>query len=80
CVSMLNPAIIVVGGSLSVAGEHLLAGVREVVYGRSLPLATSRLRIVQSMAAREAGVLGASRMVTDHVLSAGRIDAALAAL
>ncbi|WP_041684251.1 ROK family transcriptional regulator [Renibacterium salmoninarum] len=80
CVSMLNPAVVVIGGSLSAAGEHLLAGVREVVYARSLPLATSRLSIVQSKAGAEAGVLGASRMVTDHVLSASRIDAALALL
>ncbi|WP_285725572.1 ROK family transcriptional regulator [Psychromicrobium xiongbiense] len=79
CVSMLNPAVVVVGGSLSMAGEHLLAGVREVVYGRSLPLATSRLRVVQSMTGREAGVIGASRMVTDHVLSAQRIDAVVGA-
>ncbi|AJT43199.1 ROK family transcriptional regulator [Psychromicrobium lacuslunae] len=77
CVSMLNPQIIVIGGSLSLAGEHLLAGVREVVYSRSLPLATSRLQIVQSRAGAEAGVLGASRMVSDHVLSASMIDAAL---
>lgn len=77
CVSMLNPAVIVIGGSLAAAGEHLIAGVREVVYSRSLPLATSRLQIVQSRAAGEAGVLGASRMVSDHVLSAARIDAAL---
>ncbi|WP_394940703.1 ROK family transcriptional regulator [Psychromicrobium sp. YIM B11713] len=79
CVNLLNPRVIVIGGALSLAGEHLLAGVREVVYSRSLPLATSRLQIVQSRAGAEAGVLGASRMVSDHVLSAARIDAELIA-
>ena len=39
-VSLLNPSVIVVGGPLVDPAQHLLAGVREVVYGRSLPLAT----------------------------------------
>ena len=46
CVSMLNPSVIVIGGILAQASESLLAGVREVVYGRSLPLATGDLQIV----------------------------------
>src|SRR5690606_5163405 len=29
CVSMLNPSVIVIGGNLAEAGEHLLAGIRE---------------------------------------------------
>ena len=44
-VNLLNPSVIVIGGSLGQAGEHLMAGVREVVYRRSLPLATTHLRI-----------------------------------
>lgn len=36
CVSLLNPSVIVVGGSLAEAGETLLAGVREAVYRLSL--------------------------------------------
>ena len=42
CVSLLNPSVIAVGGLLAQAAESLLAGIREVVYGRSLPLATGR--------------------------------------
>jgi predicted NBD/HSP70 family sugar kinase len=78
CVNLLNPSVIVIGGGLSAAGEYLMAGVREVVYQRSLPLATARLRIVQSMAGDQAGVLGASRMVIDHVLAPSSVDALLA--
>lgn len=77
CVNLLNPSVIVIGGALAAGGEHLLAGVREVVYQRSLPLATARLRIVQSMAADQAGVLGASRLVVDDVLSPASIEALL---
>ncbi|NUT46664.1 MAG: ROK family protein, partial [Saccharothrix sp.] len=74
CVSMVNPSLIVVGGDLAAAGEMLLAGVREAVYRRSLPLATQNLRIVPSRAGEVAGVLGAAAMVVHHVLSPGVVD------
>nr|WP_306298519.1 ROK family protein [Microbacterium esteraromaticum] len=78
-VSLLNPSIIVLGGSIAGAGEHLLAGVREVVYRRSIPLATQHLSIVQTQAGERAGVLGAAIMVIREVLSPATIDAAIAA-
>lgn len=77
-VSLLNPSVIVIGGSLSQAGDHLSAGVREVVYRRSLPLATEELRIVQSRAGNLAGVLGAARMIIDHTLAEERLEELLA--
>ncbi len=51
CVSLVNPSVIAIGGSMARVGEHLIAGVREVVYTRSIPLATEHLAIVQSAAA-----------------------------
>ena len=78
CVSMLNPSVIVIGGNLAEAGEHLLAGIREVVYRRSLPLATQHLRIVASRTKGRAGVLGASTMAIEHVLSPEAIDSLIA--
>ncbi len=77
CVSLLNPSLIVVGGVVAESGEHLLAGIREVVYRRSLPLATQHLRIVTTRTKGRAGVLGASAMAADHVLSPAAIDASL---
>ena len=74
-VNMLNPSLIVIGGSIAHAGEHLLAGVREVVYRRSIPLATQHLGIVQSQAGETAGVRGAAIMVTQHVLAPANVDA-----
>lgn len=76
-VNLLNPSVIVIGGSIARAGEHLLAGIREVVYRRSIPLATQHLAIVQSEAGSRAGVLGAAMMVTQHVLAPERIEAHL---
>jgi predicted NBD/HSP70 family sugar kinase len=78
CVSLLNPSVIVIGGSLAQAGESLIAGVREVVYGRSLPLATSNLQIVAATTGVQAGVIGAATMVIQHALAADRVDLAIA--
>ncbi|WP_235912444.1 ROK family transcriptional regulator [Ruania zhangjianzhongii] len=79
CVNLLNPSAIVIGGVLAQAGEHLLAGAREVVYRRSLPLATKQLRIVTASTAGRAGLLGAGRVVADHVLAPAAVDALAAA-
>lgn len=68
-VSLLNPSVIVIGGAMARIGEHLIAGVREVVYTRSMPLATEHLAIVQSAAAAQAAVRGASILAVEHVLS-----------
>ena len=77
CVNLLNPSVIVIGGPLAEAGEHLLAGVREVVYHRSPPLATQHLRISPSHTGRRAGVRGASAMVIQAVLAPEAVDALL---
>lgn len=73
-VSLLNPSMIVIGGILADAGEHIVAGIREVVYQRSLPLATQHLRIVTARTGPQAGVLGASAMAVDQALSAEAVD------
>ncbi|SDN21382.1 Sugar kinase of the NBD/HSP70 family, may contain an N-terminal HTH domain [Nocardioides szechwanensis] len=79
-VNVINPSVIVIGGSLADAGESLLAGIREVVYQRSLPLATEHLRIITSQAGERAGVLGAAALAIGHVLSPDYIEARSLAL
>lgn len=74
CVSIINPSVIVIGGLMAQAGEHLIAGVREVVYSRSMPLATEHLSIVQSQTAADAGIIGASILSIDHALANGALD------
>ncbi|PPL14798.1 ROK family transcriptional regulator [Microterricola pindariensis] len=74
-VSLINPSVIAIGGSMARAGEHLIAGVREIVYTRSMPLATEHLSIVQSSAAENAAVLGASMLAIHHALSPAGVDA-----
>jgi predicted NBD/HSP70 family sugar kinase len=66
-VSFANPSMIVIGGGLSGLGHRLLAEVRSVVYGRSLPLATGNLPIVLSELGGRAGVIGAAKLASDVV-------------
>jgi len=75
CVSLINPAVIVLGGPISSAGDHLLAGAREVIYTRSAPLATSNLQIVRSRGGDNAAVSGSSAMAIQHVLSVDSVEA-----
>ncbi len=68
-VSFFNPGLIVIGGGVSTLGHALLAEVRGVIYGRSLPLATGNLPIVLSELGDTAGVVGAARLISDEVYS-----------
>ena len=79
-VNVMNPSAVVIGGALSDAGESLIAGIREVVYNRSLPLATEHLTITTSRAGGHAGVIGAAALAIGHVLSPASIDSAGLAL
>jgi len=79
CISFANPSVIVIGGSLSAAGEHLIAGVREVVYAESTPLATENLQIVASRAGARAGVLGAAVLATERLLAPEHLESMVSA-
>ena len=68
-VSFFNPGAVVIGGEVAAGlGHPLLAEIRSVVYRRSLPLATGNLPIVLSEMGRDAGVVGAARLISDSVL------------
>ncbi len=77
-VNFFNPGVIVVGGDIAHADEHLLAGVREVVYRRSTALATRSIRIARSTLDDRAGVIGAAVMVIEAVLAPDAVDQAIA--
>jgi predicted NBD/HSP70 family sugar kinase len=74
CVSMLNPSTLVIGGSLGSQVQEILAGIREVVYRRSIPLATQQLNIVPAQGGLDAGIRGAALMVIEARLSRAAID------
>jgi predicted NBD/HSP70 family sugar kinase len=76
-VNFFNPAVIVIGGDIAEAHAQLLAGVREGIFSRSLPLATRDLRIVPCRLGDRAGVIGAAIMVIEHVLAPDAVDHSL---
>jgi predicted NBD/HSP70 family sugar kinase len=77
CLNFFNPGTLVIGGDIAEAHQQLLAGVREVIFQRSLPLATGDLRIVPSRLGDRAGGIGAAIMVLEHILAPDAIDSAL---
>lgn len=68
-VNFFNPSLVVIGGGVADAGDAYLAAIREVVYARSLPLATRELAIRFSALGGLAGVTGAAAMVLDQLFS-----------
>lgn len=74
-VNVLGPSVVVIGGSVGRAGEDLIAGVREVVYRHSLPLATEHLQIVPARGDTNGGAVGAAIMAARHALAPDVIQA-----
>ncbi|WP_248958372.1 ROK family transcriptional regulator [Sphaerisporangium perillae] len=69
-VSFFNPGLVIIAGGVARLGHVLLAEIRSVVYRRSLPLATGNLPIVLSELGDTAGVIGGTRLISDHVFTA----------
>lgn len=72
-VNLINPEMVVFGGQLAELDEIVLATVREVIYGRSRPLATRNLQIAAT-AIDDPGVHGLAELVADEVYSVRSID------
>ncbi|MEO5877098.1 MAG: ROK family transcriptional regulator [Streptosporangiaceae bacterium] len=68
-VSFFNPGLMIIAGGVARLGHTLLAEVRSVVYRRSAPLATGNMPIVLSELGDDAGIIGATRLISDHVFS-----------
>ena len=77
-VSILNPSLIVVGGTLAKAGDFLLSGIRELVYQRCLPLATRELQIVLADPQKDSALFGAAHLVLDDVFSRKKVEGLIA--
>ncbi|MFI6735820.1 ROK family protein [Nonomuraea sp. NPDC050451] len=73
-VNLFNPRVIAIGGQLAHTDEQLFAGIREIVYRRSLPLATRNLQIVRSDLDPHAGVLGLAQLLVDGIYTPARVQ------
>lgn len=76
-VSLFNPRVVVIGGQLARIEEQLFAGIRELVYRRSLPLATRNLQIVASSLDTRAGLVGLALLLADGIFAPDRVEGLL---
>jgi predicted NBD/HSP70 family sugar kinase len=74
-VNFFNPHRIVVTGGVARAGVPLLAGIREAVYRRSMPLAARALEITVSEAPDLSGRVGAALMAIEGYLDDDSVQA-----
>lgn len=77
-VSILNPGVIVIGGTLARAGDTLLSGIRELVYQRCLPLATRDLTITLSSVHDDTALYGAAYLLLDDLYAPDKVHQLLA--
>ncbi|SOE03650.1 ROK family protein [Blastococcus haudaquaticus] len=73
-VNFFNPHRIVMTGGVAQAGAPLLAGIREAVYRRSMPLAARALEITVSDAPDLSGRIGAALMAIDEFLDEDSVE------
>jgi glucokinase len=64
-VNIFNPELVVIGGGISSAGEHLLGPARDE-YQRRVLRATGTARVVVAELGNDAGVLGAAALLFDE--------------
>ncbi|WP_106277732.1 ROK family protein [Geodermatophilus tzadiensis] len=76
-VNFFNPHRIVMSGGVARAGVPLLAGIREAVYARSMPLAARALEITVSEAPDLSGRVGAALMAIEGWLDEDSVHQAL---
>ncbi|MBG0565420.1 ROK family protein [Actinoplanes aureus] len=77
-VSLLNPGVVVIGGQLAQIEEQLFAGIREMVYRRSLPLATRKLSIAATALGPRSGLVGMALLLADSIFAAHRVEGLIA--
>lgn len=74
-VCVLNPEVVVVGGDL--ASTSLITGIRETLYGRSLPRATRHLRLALGSLREDAAVIGLNQIVVNAEFGPDAVTARL---
>lgn len=65
--NLLNPSVIVLGGSIVQAGDILLAALREAVYRNAHPLVTRDLRLLRSRMGGSSGLIGAAQLAAGEL-------------
>ena len=77
-VSVLNPEILVLAGDMAHTNGHFVTGLRELIYQRSLPRATRKLRVVTTKLGENASAVGTVELVVDEMFAPAMVNARLA--
>jgi predicted NBD/HSP70 family sugar kinase len=68
--TMLNPGRFILGGPLGSAGEHIRAGLVEMIEHHARPATSAAAQVVMGELGADAELLGAAVLVRDSVLVA----------
>jgi predicted NBD/HSP70 family sugar kinase len=79
-VTLLNPALIVIGGDMLPAYDLFVAGLRETLYRDASAIATRDLQIRPATYGAQSGVRGCATLALDAVLSPTAVDALIDSL
>ncbi len=66
-INLLNPAMVIIGGGTSRAGDYLIEPLRKAAMERTLPALRERVRIVRSELGEDAGPLGGAALVIEEL-------------
>jgi len=68
-INIFNPDKVIVGGPMSISGDHLLPAINESVKNHSLPVLNKDVEILISAFGPDATVIGSVALVANHILS-----------
>jgi glucokinase len=68
-VNLLNPQAIILGGSVTEAGEDFIGRVRKIVFERALRTSLPGLRLLKAKLGNDAGLVGAILLAADNTLT-----------
>lgn len=66
-INFFNPAMVILGGRVMLAGDAYLATIRNLVYDRSLPLATRDVVITRTELGEQSALIGAAHLAIDEI-------------
>jgi glucokinase-like ROK family protein len=72
-INFFNPSLVIVGGGVSGLGGRFLSAIKEVIYSRSLPLATYELLIQNSSLGNQAAMIGSAAMALQEIFSQSNV-------
>jgi predicted NBD/HSP70 family sugar kinase len=68
-VTGIAPNVVVLGGRMTLLGDHLTTGVRESLMRYTLPALSSRVRVTTTTKHRAAGLRGGGELAFDQLLA-----------